>query len=50
MKKEMKDAILKKLLPPEKEFEKNDTTDDMKIAIGWNMYREELLKLLTNLK
>jgi len=46
MNNELKNDLLKKIFPPEKFFEDGDTPDDMKIILGWNMYREELLKIL----
>ena len=45
MLKEIQEKLLIRLLPGEKLWDK-DTKHDQLIIIGWNMYREELLKFL----
>ena len=46
MLKELKENIIIRILPQEKTWEEAETKHDQLIIIGWNMYREELLKVL----
>jgi len=46
MVKEIKDNLLIRLLPDEKLLEEAKTGDDQRIILGWNLYREKLLKRL----